>query len=184
MTDRIPLTALTETQREKALARFAIIRPFLEEGVSLTHIAQQHTMQLRTLQSWVQRYRRYGLAGLARKGRTDRGQRRIPSEMAKLIEGLALSKPRPTFSYIHRQVVTIAQREGWKAPSYSLVKLVVSQLEPALVALAHEGAKAYQEEYDLLYRREGTRPNDIWQADHSPLDIWLLNEEGRPANPG
>lgn len=183
MTDRLPLTALNESQRAKALERFQIIRPFLEEGVPLTQIAQQHSLLLRTLQSWVQRYRHDGLVGLARKGRTDRGKRRVRSELEKLIEGLALRKPRPTMSYIHRQVTSVAKTNGWKAPSYGFVKLVVSQLEPALVTLAHEGTKAYQDEYDLLFRREGACPNDIWQADHTPLAIWLLDENGQPAKP-
>jgi putative transposase len=49
--------------------------------------------------------------------------------------------------------------------------------------LAHEGTKAYQQSYDLLYRREASRPNEIWQADHSPLDIWLLNDEDQSARP-
>ena len=28
-----------------------------------------------------------------------------------------------------------------------------------------------------------SRPNEIWQADHTLLDIWLLDEEGQPARP-
>ena len=33
------------------------------------------------------------------------------------------------------------------------------------------GARAYAETYDLLYRRNAERPNEIWQADHTLLDI-------------
>ena len=49
--------------------------------------------------------------------------------------------------------------------------------------LAHAGSKAYRETFDLLYRREASQPNTIWQADHTPLDIWILDERGRPARP-
>jgi putative transposase len=35
----------------------------------------------------------------------------------------------------------------------------------------------------LLYRQEAGHPNDIWQADHTLLDLWLLNEQGQPARP-
>ena len=41
----------------------------------------------------------------------------------------------------------------------------------------------YRERFDLLYRREASRPNEIWQADHTPLDIWVLDERGQPARP-
>jgi putative transposase len=51
------------------------------------------------------------------------------------------------------------------------------------VSLAHSAAEAYREEFDLLYRRGATHSNAMWQADHTSLDILLLNEEGKPAKP-
>src|SRR5258708_8071939 len=48
---------------------------------------------------------------------------------------------------------------------------------------AHQGAAAYREEFDLLYRREATHANAMWQADHTPLDVLLLDETGTPAKP-
>ncbi len=35
----------------------------------------------------------------------------------------------------------------------------------------------------MVYRREATRPNEIWQADHTELDIWVLDDKGEPARP-
>jgi putative transposase len=35
----------------------------------------------------------------------------------------------------------------------------------------------------LLYRREASRANEMWQADHTPLDIWLLDPYGKPRRP-
>lgn len=37
------------------------------------------------------------------------------------------------------------------------------------MTLAHQGAAAYREEFDLLYRREATHANAMWQADHTPF---------------
>ena len=37
------LTELTDHERAKAMARFQILRPFLEEGAALTAVACQHT---------------------------------------------------------------------------------------------------------------------------------------------
>jgi hypothetical protein len=34
-----------------------------------------------------------------------------------------------------------------------------------------------------VLRRESVHPNDIWQADHTELDIMVLDETGRPVRP-
>ena len=84
---------------------------------------------------------------------------------------------------VHRQVRDVALRNGWPVPNYYQVYRVVKQLEPALVTLAHDGSKTYRITYDLLYRREADKPNDIWQADHTLLDLWVRHESGPPARP-
>ncbi len=184
MQQRRQLTELTDAQRAEALSHFQVIRPFLEDGVPLTRIATEHQLQLRTLRRWVYRYRTHGLPGLIRQSRKDKGEKRaVAAELQQLIEGLALQKPRRTMATIHREVTRIAKEQGWNAPSYSTIQRIVRQLDPALMTLAHEGSKVYREEFDLLYRHEANAPNEVWQADHSLLPIWVLNEQGKPAKP-
>jgi putative transposase len=120
---------------------------------------------------------------LVRKPRADAGRRTWPRPLHLLIEGLALRRPPPTAAAIHRQVTAIAQQQGWPVPSYSSVYALIQQLDPALVTLAHEGTTVYQDTFDLLYRREASQPNEIWQADHTPLDLWVRDDAGRPARP-
>ena len=60
---------------------------------------------------------------------------------------------------------------------------IVRGLPAGLVTLAHQGTKAYSETFELVHRREADRPNAIWQADHSPLDILLLRPDREPAKP-
>jgi putative transposase len=31
--------------------------------------------------------------------------------------------------------------------------------------------------------REASRPNEIWQADHTQLDLWVITPSGQPARP-
>ena len=100
-----------------------------------------------------------------------------------LIEGLALRTPPPTVAAIHRQVGAVARGQGWPVPSYDTVHDVVRRLDPALVTLAHDGPKAYRERFDLIHRREAAGSNEIWQADHTQLDVWVLDEHDRPARP-
>jgi putative transposase len=179
-----PLTALSEAQRTQALERLEIIRPALEKHVSQAQVARTHQLPPSTVQLWIKRYREKGLAGLANARRSDKGKsRNLPKQAITLVEGLALQKPPRSAAAIHRQVVEIAKEQGWKPPSYEWVRLLIKNLDPALVTLAHQGAAAYREEFDLLYRRESTHANAMWQADHTPLDILLLDEEGKPAKP-
>jgi putative transposase len=160
-----------------------LLQPHLEDGVPLTRLAQQHGLALRTVKYWLQHYRQHGLAGLARAPRPERGHRHLVPNLQSCIEGLALRQPRPTAAAIYRRVRQVALEHNWAPPSYSTVYDVLRRLDPALVTLAHEGRKAYKERFDLLYRREAARPNELWQADHTPLDLWILDDHGHPARP-
>ena len=184
MPERPLLTSLTEAQRTRAQQRFAVLRPHLEDGVPLPSLARQHGVHERTLERWLARYRQEGLAGLVRRPRADRGGHHVlVPELVGLIEGLALRRPPPTAAFVHRQAVAVAARQGWPVPSYRTVASLIAQLDPALVTLAHAGTRAYRDAYDLILRREASRPNELWQADHTPLNIWLLDERGQPARP-
>ena len=177
------LTEFNEAQRSQALDRFGLLRPFLEDRVPLAEIARQRKLPLRTLERWLQRYRQRGLAGLARKPRMNRGQHQLPAKLQHVIEGLALRRPRLSAAAIHREVAAVAMAHGWHEPSYSTVFSIVRGLAPDLVTLAHLGTKVYADRFELLYRREASRPNEMWQADHTPLDLRVLDERGRPARP-
>ncbi len=178
------LTACTETQRTEALKRFRLIRPFLEDGVPLIRLTTHTHLPVRTLRRWVQRYRAHGLLGLVHSRRSDQGMRRsVSPHLQQVIEGLALQKPRRTIATIHREVARVCQEQGWKTPSYSTVERIVQHLDPALMTFAHQGSKVYREEFDLIYRHQADAPNEMWQADHSLLPIFVLNEQGKPTKP-
>lgn len=180
----VPLTALSEIQRAQALERLEIIHPAVEKKVSQAQVARTHELSASTVQLWVKQYRERGLAGLAPSPRSDKGKSRsLPDQAITLVEGLALQTPPRSAAAIHRQIVEIAKDQGWKPPSYERVRQIIKNLDPALTTLAHQGAAAYREEFDLLYRREATHANAMWQADHTPLDVMLLDEEGKPAKP-
>src|SRR6266516_3515273 len=160
----LALTTLSEAQRIQALERFEIIRPTLEKQVSQAQVTRTHHIPPSTIQLWIKRYREKGLAGLVPPPtRLDKGKSRsLPEQAITLVEGLALQTPPRSAAAIHRQVVEIAKAKGWKPHSYERVRLIIKSLDPALVTLAHEGAAAYREEFDLLFRRESTHANALW----------------------
>jgi putative transposase len=178
-----PLTNLSEDERTRALERFRLLRPYLDNEVPLLEVVAAAGVSLRTARYWVRRYRREGLAGLARKARRDKDRPKVAPDLLRLIEGLALQKPPLSAAAIQRRVATVARDRGLKPPSYSLVYAVVRKLDPSLVTLAHEGTKAYCDSFDLVHRREAEAPNAIWQADHSELDILVHDEKGEPRKP-
>jgi putative transposase len=105
------LSHLTEAERAQAMARFQVLRPFLEDQVELTALARQHSLSLRTLRRWVQRYDTEGLAGLVRNRRMDRGRhRRLSPALHQCVEGLALQTPPLSIGVIHRQICALAQQ--------------------------------------------------------------------------
>lgn len=173
-----PFSGLSETERNRAFERFQLLRPALEEEVPLARGARDRGLALRTARRWIAQYSRDGLAGLARKGRSDRGKRQLSDTLRQAIEGLALKKPPLSAASIHRQAIILAEQLGEPPPGYDAVYHLVRDLDPALVALAHEGTKTYADNFDLVHRHEATGPNAVWQADHSELDIVLKDGQG------
>ncbi|WP_412734307.1 Mu transposase C-terminal domain-containing protein [Krasilnikovia sp. MM14-A1259] len=183
-----PLTAhslaeLPDAVRAQALRRWRVLRPHLEDGVPLARAAGTAGVALRTAQRWLTRYRADGLAGLARSARSDRGTTRLPEDLRLLIEGLALRPPEPSAAHVHRVVVDVAKNQGWPVPSYATVYAIVRGIDPAMRTLALDGDKRYREVFDLIHRREAAGPNEIWQADHTQLDLWVIAPSGKPARP-
>ena len=77
----------------------------------------------------------------------------------------------------------IAAEQGWPAPSYPVVRRIIAGLDRGLLAMAHDGPDEYRDEFELVLRRESAHPNDMWQADHTELDVMVLDETGQPARP-
>jgi putative transposase len=177
------LATLSEAARAEAHRRWLVLRAHLEDRVPLTRVAAQSGIPHRTLQRWLARYQAGGLAGLGRAARADRGRSRFPEPLRLLVEGLALRTPVPSAAQVHRQVTAVAKREGWPVPSYSWVYAIICGIDPALRTLAVEGTRRYAEVFELVYRRQAGSPNEIWQADHTELDLWVVTPAGMPARP-
>ena len=163
--------------------RMAVLRPHLIDGVPLARAANDAGIPIRTAWRWIARYRVDGPAGLARPRRPEAGKRTFPKELVELIEGMALLKPPPSIATIHRRITGLAGERGWRAPSYGSVRSIVGGTNPAMATLAHEGAAAFRDKYELVHRHRAVRPNATWQADYTQLDILILDAGGKEARP-
>jgi len=177
------LTALTAEQREKAMMRFEVLKPHLEEGVPLPRVACESGVALRTIKRCLARYRAYGVSGLIRSVRSDSGHRKLFHKLIELIEGMALRKPQLSVATLYRRVIAIAKDHDWSPPSYGFVYSVVNALNPAMVTLAHDGQSAFRNRFELIYRHRADLPNALWQADHTKLDILILDANGTIVRP-
>lgn len=158
--------------------------PFLDHGVPLARVAQESGIALRTLWYWVSNYEKEGLRGLARKGREDKGARRkLAPELKTLIEGLLLRRPAPSITNVHKQIAEVCLRHGWECPSYWIIYDVARHIPGVLKTLALEGEKSYEQLFEIIIRRESHTANEIWQVDHTPMDIVIKDDDGTVRRP-
>jgi putative transposase len=136
------LTELPEPLRQRALERYHKLRPHLEQNLPLARVAEEASVPFRTAQRWVSRYRRFGLPGLVRAGRADRGKRRrLSDELCHLAEGLALQRPPLGPSAIYREVCRVADVRGQRPPGYHTVYSAIRAIPDNLKTLALDGDK-------------------------------------------
>lgn len=166
-----------------AAKRLALLRPYIDGEAPLTKVAAAAGLSLRTARRWIARIREGGPAALARKQRADAGDRRLDTDLIGLVEGLALTRPRLSIATIHRRVGKVAAGKGLRPPSYASVHSIVGEIDPATLTLAHDGEAAFRDRYELIHRHRAERPNATWQADHTLLDILIIDANGRVVRP-
>lgn len=167
----------------KAIARFRLLQPHLEDDVPLARLASDAGVSERTLHRWLMAYRADGIAGLERARRADAGTRRhLDPDLEAFVRALATRRPRPTVAAIHRKAVAEAEARGIAKPSYAVVADVVRAVGAARIAIATDLA-AYRDLHELVHRREAASPNEMWQADHTLLDVLVLDGKGEAVRP-
>src|SRR5205823_2820414 len=122
--------------RKRLLRRLCARYRCFAAAVSL-HAAREAGVPYRTAQRWVALSRQFGLAGLVRKARAVRNERRTLSlEREERVEGLALQRPPLPVATLHRQVFRIAEGRSEKPPRYGVIYDFVRRLAADRVALA------------------------------------------------
>ncbi len=163
--------------------KWNILRLHVEDGIPLASLARDTGIGARTLSRWHSAYRAGGVAALERTPRADAGARRTAPGLVAFVEHLALTRPRPRIATLHRLAAAEACRTGEKPPSYATVRSIVRALDPGMVTLALEGPASYRDRHELVYLHRAERPNALWQADHTELDILIKDPSGRPSRP-
>ena len=152
------LSAIPQASREIALQRFELLKPHLEGLRTLRTVASEASIPYRTAVRWATGYRKDGLAALARKSRTDQGERRLAStQLIQAIEGLALERPPLPISSIHRQASAMAEVLQERKPSYAVVRRIVRYI--GLATDLQVWARRYQQSITA-----GSTRSFLWTA--------------------
>lgn len=176
--ERQTLASFSDHQREEALKKYTIIEPYLKKQQGIKEISLENEIPIRTLYRWVDNFEKNGLVGLIRKVRSDFGQLRMSEEVSQIAQEFVLKHKKMSTKTLYRKVVLFCIEHKIDPPSYAQIYRFRKNMPKSLIKLAYDGDKAYKESYDLITIREASRQNEIWQADHTLLDIHLLDEKG------
>lgn len=162
-----------------SLEKYRIIEPILNKRATIVSVSKLHKIPTRTLRHWQTIFNTNGIDGLNRKKRVDSGkQRKIPKIVESYVEAFLLQKPPLSIKNVYLKVAQICKRESLPTPSYNWVYQYSKTISPALLTLSQKGSKAYKQQFELLHRNECGLPNELWQSDHTLLDIWVINPKG------
>lgn len=164
---------------DQALETFGLLCRYFDGEATVEEIARKAGVSTRTIWRRIKAHQAKGLQGLRRGVRSDKGQKRkIDETLREAIEGLYLRAPKPTVTWVHEQIIAACQSKVIPIPGYTVVWEVCRDLDNRLKVLAHAGDPVYEQNYDILIRREAERPNEVWQCDHKELKVWAIDEFG------
>jgi putative transposase len=166
--------ALEETFRRRSLlgdlaTRLEVSRTEVETRASEIQVSKS------TLWHYLQRYRAYGLPGLAPQDRSDKGAHHgIRAEMKELVRGVRYSQPGKSVRAVHTAVCERARLLGEEEPSLWQVRTILAQIPKPEQMLADRRDDDFRSDYEVTRRMEHTRRNShliSYQIDNTLVDV-------------
>lgn len=182
-----------EEQQEVARFRYGVIRGLLgaigrkERAERVRALSAQEweipqstkaRIHEATIYRWVKQYQRWGIAGLVRFRRNDRGKKRVavPEEVEAYVRKLAVSCDNAA------QICDVAQTKFRMRVPYRLCTAIVREETQARTYRTNR--KQWKDGYEpaATRDREQVEPNEAWYGDSHPLDVlvWHKDRELRP----
>lgn len=163
---------------------------------NLKHYAGKR-LSVSTIYNWIKAYESsgdirslvptYGIKGYHKKSR-------LPEDVDKIIAAVIsshyLTKQKNDMSVVHQEVKAQiflknqSREEGEKliAPCYATIRNKIQSLDPYLVDSIRYGKYYADQKYKVATgekRKKATRPLEVVHIDHTPLDIFVVDEEDR-----
>jgi putative transposase len=157
----VSFAALDEQRRKQAMVRFAMLRPYLEEGVPLTRAAGDAGVPVRTAERWLAPLPLGRPGWPSTLGPTRRRHATVAFGPRRSGRGHGAETAQSSAAAIHRRVGAAAKAQGWRIPSYGTVHAIIAALDPGMVTLAQDGPAAFRDRFDLVHRHRAEAPNAL-----------------------
>lgn len=176
----------------EAWSRFQAIRPLLECGPrqrtrqEVDEVAKSFGKDRATVYRWITKWKESKtVSALLRSGRSDSGKSRLSDAVEEIvrneIDNFYLVKERPTIVELWERVAMACRAKGLKEPNMSTMRRRVDRLQDRLVVAKRYSSKQARELYEPLHGSfpGADVPLSVYQIDHSPIDVILVDEKHR-----
>lgn len=186
------LMTITDEDWNEAWSRFEAIRPLLNRGPrkrtrqEIEEVARSFGRDPATVYRWISKWEENKtVSSLVRSGRSDHGKSRLPDATEAIIkdkiENFYLVPERPTVVELSEQIELACRKAQLKPPNTSTIRRRVERLQDRLVMSKRRSAKEARETFEPL---KGSFPGAnvplaVYQIDHSPIDVILVDETYR-----
>jgi putative transposase len=180
----------TASEAEWAIAcrRAAVLAPLLPRSstAAVAEAALQLGISTATTYRLLARYRKDPMPStlLPAKVGLPSGTNLLKPELEELIQEMIrsfyLKRERPRIADLHRRIAVECHHLDLRCPSYKAVWRRIQNLDPALLVCQREGAKAARERFKaVLNGPQPKRPFDLYQIDHTLVDVIVVDEVDR-----
>lgn len=116
-----------------------------------------------------------------KRGGYNRGQSSIPQKYINSFMSLYLRQTKPSIELCFRDVQMQANLNGDVIPGIKAFRLLVKNMNSAMVIRAREGEKAFEDKCVPYTERDYSKlaPNDWWVSDHHLWDIFVRVPDGK-----
>ncbi len=185
-----PPEAINDKFYRTALKRLEIIKPLLtnRSRKDVEERAKEYGVSVQTLYNWINAYVESGNGILALMPKYDRrggkGKTRIGEERKRIIDEIVLARylslQKPSVAQIAREINAALYEKGMKPVSYNTVSRIVKQIDERTAYKKREGRSRYLNDLKPSADSfEVSRPLEVVQIDHTPLDIQIVDETYR-----
>lgn len=184
--ERLSELSELEQERVRLIAELSTLDGSANYRKRQDAVAKRLGITVRSVQRWQRRYREEGISGLLESARSDRGQVKIGADWEKFIIKTYKEGNRGSCKLSPAQVavrVKVRAQELGEA-SYPSRATVYRLLEPFREEKKRvRGSLGWRGDRLSLQTREGLEieiewANQVWQADHTKVDVLLVDSEG------
>lgn len=186
------LMGISNDDWNEAWQRFEAIRPLLNRGrrkrskQEINEVAANLGKDPATIYRWITKFEESKtVSALVRTGRSDRGKSRLSDEVEKIIqheiESFYLVRERPNVVELWERIALSCRKINLPSPNLSTLRRRINMLQDRLVMSKRYSSKKARETFEPIHGSfpGADVPLAVYQVDHSPLDIILVDDKYR-----